>query len=429
MTMIDDSLEMRLADHEGRIAELAGSLNLVNAQLVHVVAEVLADESWAGPGVHSPTQWLTYRAGVSPERARDIVKVAERRADFPMLMRAFDAGELSVEQTAVLVGAPAWADRLLLDWGKVATVARLRKTIRTTWFTGDPDAEADDHPPTEDRDRVSTHVTDDHRWRINGELDLGRGELCESALREARESLFERGHADITEADCLVEICERYLDGITSPIRRERSKTWLHLDVTEGAATTTDGWRLPASVRDHVLCDGLVQPVWERDGVPFSVGRSRRTVPERTRRIVRRRDQGCRVPGCTHDRFVEIHHLVHWLAGGPTDTWNLLSMCPKHHRLHHLGLLGITGNADEPDGVVFTDRLGRVMEPVGAPVVSDDPVPRPDPAYRPPLMGKVDYNYVGLGWIHPNAIRRRLEAMGFGTSRKPDHDPTDPNAP
>ena len=38
--------------------------------------------------------------------------------------------------------------------------------------------------------------------------------------------------------------------------------------------------------------------VVERDGVPFSVGRTRRVVPERTRRVIERRDRGCRVPGC-----------------------------------------------------------------------------------------------------------------------------------
>ncbi|MEJ7720786.1 MAG: HNH endonuclease [Ilumatobacteraceae bacterium] len=31
---------------------------------------------------------------------------------------------------------------------------------------------------------------------------------------------------------------------------------------------------------------------------------------------------------------------------GPTDTWNLICLCPHHHRLHHRGKLGITGNAD-----------------------------------------------------------------------------------
>jgi hypothetical protein len=147
--------------------------------------------------------------------------------------------------------------------------------------------------------------------------------------------------------------------------------------------------------------------VWERDGLPFSVGRTQRIVPERTRRIIERRDQGCRVPGCTNDRFVEIHHIVHWLEGGPTDTWNLTSLCPHHHRLHHQGLLGIAGNADEPGALVFTDARGSPLEPCGRASPPGSDPPRPDPPYRPPLMGRVDYQWVGLDWIHPDEMERR----------------------
>ena len=120
-----------------------------------------------------------------------------------------------------------------------------------------------------------------------------------------------------------------------------------------GTATTTDGWRIPMSIRQHLLCDGVVQPVWERDGVPFSAGRAHRIVPDRTRRIVELRDRGCRTPGCT-SKHVEIHHIVHWLDGGTTDTSNLISLCKYHHRMHHQGELEITGNADLFDQVDFT---------------------------------------------------------------------------
>ena len=135
-------------------------------------------------------------------------------------------------------------------------------------------------------------------------------------------------------------------------------------------ATTqlTNGVPLPDSIRDYLTCDSQVQPVWERDHTPIGAGRTQRTVPDRTRRIIEHRDQGCRVPGCGR-RHVEIHHIVHWSAGGPTETWNLLSLCSRHHRLHHRGILGIAGNADEVDGVVFTDRHGRVLD--------DHPKPTP----------------------------------------------------
>jgi hypothetical protein len=52
---------------------------------------------------------------------------------------------------------------------------------------------------------------------------------------------------------------------------------------------------------------------------------------------------------------------VHWEDGGATDTANLIALCPRHHRQHHQNQLGITGNADQPDGITFTDHQGRPL--------------------------------------------------------------------
>jgi hypothetical protein len=141
--------------------------------------------------------------------------------------------------------------------------------------------------------------------------------------------------------------------------------------------------------------------------VPFSVGRTQRIVPERTRRIIERCDRGCRVPGCTNDRFLEVHHIIHWLNDGATDSWNLICLCAHHHRLHHTGVLGITGNADGPDGMVFTDSRGSPLESCGRPKPPANAPPSPAQPYQPPLRGRVDYQWVGLGWVHPDEQHRR----------------------
>ena len=396
-------------DLDAELAELAGSLNLLNARLVELTERAIAHGDMIGNGVHSLTQWLAHRAGLSPAHAKQIVQVAERRASFPLLIDAFDRGALAIDQVHVAVTrAPAWADERVLHFTHNATVTQLRRAIRAERFEGDPD-NPDPDPPREDRERLSTASTDTERWRINGELDVDRGSIVDSALAEARDSLFERGHTDATWADALVEVAERSLDAVPSDSRRERFKTWVHLDAGTGDATLTAGWRIPMAVRDRVLCDGAVQPVWEREGVPFSVGRTQRIVPERTRRIIERRDRGCRVPGCTAERFVEIHHIIHWLNGGPTDTWNLASLCPKHHRMHHQGRLGISGDADAENGLTFTDWKGRAIGPNGQPAIPTEPPAQPEVPYRHPSGERMDMNWVGLGWVHDNALERRRE--------------------
>ena len=394
-------------DPDAEVCEIAGILNVANARLVAVVETVLADDSWQGPGVHTPAQWLACKAGISPERAKDIIRIAARRSSFPSVVGVFDAGQLSVEQVAVAVKAPEWADADIVDFARLATVTQLRRKIRDEEFAGDPDQPAP--TPIEPKDRVSFGATGNGRWRLNANLDVATGSRVEAALTEAKDSLFEDDDEHVTWPDALVEVAERSLDAVPSDSRRDRYRTWLHLDVTNGAATTTEGWRIPMAIADRLTCDGVVQPVWEQDGVPFSVGRTQRVVPERTRRAVQRRDRGCRVPGCTHDRIIEIHHIIHWTDNGPTDTWNLCALCPHHHRLHHQGLLGISGNADLPDGLVFTDVDGNVIEPAGTPTVTGEPPPQPDIPYRQPYGGRLDYNWIGLGWVHPNELEHRRQ--------------------
>ena len=153
---------------------------------------------------------------------------------------------------------------------------------------------------------------------------------------------------------------------------------------SSGADASTDctrPHRFRQPVAERITCDALVAPIWCDDGLPVSVGRSQHIVPDRTRRIVEHRDGGCRVPGCRHDRFVEVHHIIHWSAHGPTDTWNLICLCPRHHRLHHQGRLGITGNADvEP-------TASSSPTPAAAPWSNREPDPSP-PGHLHPRSGE-----------------------------------------
>lgn len=67
--------------------------------------------------------------------------------------------------------------------------------------------------------------------------------------------------------------------------------------------------------------------------VPLALGRDHRIVPPRLRDAVLLRDQHCVVDGCTVPAHrCEIHHVVPWALGGPTDLTNLATLCVRHHR-------------------------------------------------------------------------------------------------
>jgi hypothetical protein len=97
------------------------------------------------------------------------------------------------------------------------------------------------------------------------------------------------------------------------------------------------------------------------------------------------------VPWCTQTRWLQVHHIIHHEHGGPTDTWNLAGICPADHRLHHHGLLGITGNADDPDGLTFTDAHGNVIDPASRPTKPTRPPPTPARPYEHPTGERLQY--------------------------------------
>src|SRR4051812_40231967 len=72
--------------------------------------------------------------------------------------------------------------------------------------------------------------------------------------------------------------------------------------------------------------------------------RATQTIPPALRRQVRRRDGGrCRVPGCRHATFVDVHHLRPRSDGGANTIENLVTLCGAHHRASHAGKLSIAG--------------------------------------------------------------------------------------
>jgi hypothetical protein len=94
-----------------------------------------------------------------------------------------------------------------------------------------------------------------------------------------------------------------------------------------------------------------------RDGLPVSVGRSRRTVPPALRRLLEARDdKTCCFPGCERRRHLQAHHRRHWAHGGETSLENLVLLCFHHHRLVHEG--GYTVEHDRVGGLRFRNRHG-----------------------------------------------------------------------
>ena len=114
-------------------------------------------------------------------------------------------------------------------------------------------------------------------------------------------------------------------------------------DALAFATTTTpavgclaDGTGVSAETARRLACDcGVVHLDEGADGQPLSVGRRTRSIPTAIARALARRDTTCRFPGCTNRRFLDGHHLTHWIHGGATSLDNLCRLCSSHHRYVH----------------------------------------------------------------------------------------------
>jgi hypothetical protein len=399
---------------EAELAVVCGRLNRLSARLVRLVAEALECEGWAGAGIRSPEHWLVLRAGLSPGRARQVVLMARRVRDLPVVMGVFEAGSLSVDQVAVVARhAPSHVEASVAELAVSASVPQLGRVLSRYAF--DPPAGADPRPePVPDPGRepepadavpgsagveavesasagVEPALDEVERAGAPAELSMGTrqgrfelrfsapadvGALVEAAVAEARDALFAAGTPEVTGAGALLEVCGRSLGAVESVSRRDSFRVYVHLDA-EG------GWlngrpRLPGHLVAKLTCEGTLQPLWERAGVPVSVGRALRIVPERTRRLVLDRDRGCRFPGCVATTHLQVHHVVHWAHGGRTDLDNLVALCPFHHDAHHAGEFGIRGDANVLGGLVFTARGGF---PIG-----------PGPLYTPARRDRNDHD-------------------------------------
>ncbi|MFZ4515281.1 MAG: HNH endonuclease [Acidimicrobiia bacterium] len=70
----------------------------------------------------------------------------------------------------------------------------------------------------------------------------------------------------------------------------------------------------------------------------LDLGQTVRLATPAQRRAIRIRDRGCVWPDCKRpSAMCEIHHIIPWQGGGPTDLSNLAMLCNAHHRRIHKG--------------------------------------------------------------------------------------------
>ena len=231
--------------------------------------------------------------------------------------------------------------------------------------------------------------------RLSGELDP----VTAAHVRALLDSLGRRDGADDErdpgqrQADALALAAKQLLDAGELPeVAAQRPHVLLitsleALEGLEGAlASELDGYGpVGSATARELVCDADITPVLKgRNGEILDIGRTERRPTRRQRQAVIARDRRCVGCGAPASRC-QIHHVLWWRHGGPTDLDNLVLVCAScHHGIHHRGWTvereGETYRVDRPRG-----RRGRGCgAPPGGPPRGAGPEGAPTAGQRAP---------------------------------------------
>ena len=369
------------------ITTLAGHLNAGNARFLALIAELDRRRGWAEWGVKSCAHWLNWQCGIDLGAAREKVRVARALETLPQVSAAMAEGRVSYAKVRAMTRvADAGNESYLLNIALHGTASHVEDVVRG--YRRALDAAELTREAVQQRDQnLWWHTEPDGSLVIRGRLPAEVGALFVRALEAAVDSLPIPAAKDVSaetfsEAEDLHRSRKRRVEALailaesflaTGPrdlSGSDRQQIVVHVDAETlqhshaGRCELEHGPSIASESARRLACDcSVIRIVEDAKGEPLDVGRRTRTIPPGIRRALQARDQGCRFPGCTFKRYVDAHHVKHWVNGGETKLSNLVTLCRFHHRLVHEGQVAIQTLDDgafrfvRPDGRAFDSPM------------------------------------------------------------------------
>jgi Domain of unknown function (DUF222)/HNH endonuclease len=362
---------------EALVASVAQHHRAVSAhqhQLLIAVAELDRRKAWRVDGATTMVAWLVQRCAVTANTAREWVTAAEKLESLPKISEALSQGKLSFDQVKPLVQvAKPDTDAHLAEAATKWSAKQVRELAVAANRQTDEQAGGSYARRSlrfDDRRRsFSGTLAEDHYARVKGTLTARAGR------RPKGSTTFEQ-----RMADALVEACGDAEGagrgggrggGRTEGVISKRTTVVVHADLTylaggDGGAELDVLGPLSPEVARRLACDAkIVLSADNEKGHSIQQGTASRNPSSAQRIEIRRRDKGCRWPGCTYTEFTDVHHVAHWLNGGPTSIPNLVTLCDQHHRAVHE--LGWKMSGDANVMLSFRSPTGRVTTSVPSP--------------------------------------------------------------
>jgi hypothetical protein len=343
------------------------------------LAEYDRRAAWKRSGAKDMAGWASARYGVSPYRAKRMVRAGYALESLPVTAAALESGHLNLDRVVELVRVATpeteadlvgWARRVTPQWiAHKADLAERQRTVANRkaengrfleWWWYDSGVEIRGFLPN-DAGRRFVAAIDELAARVPCSPDP-RDDSTLSARR----------------ADALVALAT---DRLGPSAASDKPTVVVHtpLDVLLGKNLGGDienGPVVHSDVVRRLCCDGRIELVChDADGKVCRIGVETYQVPHHLRRQVMRRDGNrCTFPGCHSARYIDVHHIVPWPLGA-THIDNLTCLCRHHHKLVHEH--GWRVRLTKDDRTEWFRPNGDRFDP--------GPVPRAGPPVRPVL--------------------------------------------
>jgi hypothetical protein len=350
-----DDGDWRAIDQRMRgLAARRAALDVEEAQLLLIAKRM---EIHRHLGFGSFAEYVERVLGYAPNTGRDRVRVAEELETMPAIVAAWEDGRIpySVVREIARVATPD-TEEVVLAYVDGLTVREVVDAMRGLEKGDDPNRRR--HPELEPRTV---------RMKLAPETY--------ALFLEARRKLERDVGHPMTDADFMTAACAAVLcGGVSDEATTGAPRHEIAIVVCEPC---TRSWHdvsgqsveIPRSTVERALCDAVV--LGRVDDGAKAPPEATRTIPAPTRRAVLARDHHrCRIPGCTMSVYVDVHHIDPFGQGGGHAMSNLVTLCTLHHKLHHDGIIVITGHAG---ALVVTHADGR---PYGAPPPREMPAAR-----------------------------------------------------
>ena len=294
---------------ETEICTLAGHLAAATCQWLLLVGEFDAREGWRAWEQLSCAGWLSWKCGMSLTTAHERVRVARALTTLPVTREAFAAGTLSYSKVRA-ISRLATADD---EDGWVAcalgcTAAQLDRLSLACRRIGRARSES-----RASHEKLSWRHDDDGMLVICARLAPEHGARVVAALEQ-----LQRAAADTAPDD---------------PGARSSAED-------TGALPTAKHPRLGCSLPEALVA--MADQVLAHGQRPVNAGDLHQIVTHADEGALSGTGGRCEYPGCPRKAWLQVHHVIHWVDGGPTSYANLCLLCSRHHRAHHAGTFQIT---------------------------------------------------------------------------------------